>query len=126
MVLVNPNDLPTSPLGDLTQFSLLVCRGLIEGRNPDFPTQGRVQRKLDFSVGKKGDFSGAFFVQPRVGRKAPLICEAGFASLKEPLRPAREPIDSTDAREDLEASGRRRSLQYDSRRTNVRPARSSL
>ena len=35
MVLLNPNDLPTGPLGDLTQFSLLVCRGLIEGRNPE-------------------------------------------------------------------------------------------
>jgi hypothetical protein len=93
MVLLNPNDLPTGPLGDLTQFSLLVCRGLIEGRNPEiedcasltappyaethiteawqntvlFSYAGRSSKKLDFSVGKKGDFSGAFFVHPRWG-----------------------------------------------------------
>jgi len=53
------------------------------------------------------------------------IREAAFASLKAPLRPVRAPVGPTDASEGREASGRRRTLQYDSRKTNARPARSS-
>jgi uncharacterized membrane protein YdjX (TVP38/TMEM64 family) len=41
------------------------------------------------------------------------------------LRPVPVPVDPADASEGREASGRRRILQYDSRKTNARPARSS-
>jgi hypothetical protein len=53
------------------------------------------------------------------------IREAASASLKAPLRPAPVPIGPADASEEREASVRRRIPQYDSRRTNARPARSS-
>jgi hypothetical protein len=54
---------------------LLVGGGLVEGRNPkiedgalhDSPLFKGEPKKLDFSMGEKGDFSGAFFVHPRLG-----------------------------------------------------------
>jgi hypothetical protein len=51
--------------------------------------------------------------------------ELALASLKAPLRPARAPVDPTDATEEREASGQRRIALYDSRKTIARPARSS-
>ena len=58
-------------------------------------------------------------------QRARPIREAASASLRAPLRPVPVPVDPADASEEPEASARRRILQYDNRKTNARPARSS-
>jgi hypothetical protein len=109
------------------EFPLAQARQALKfGITGIFPAKSAVRSvSCDSTISSRSNSQTSLVTPTSETQKPPPISELAFASLKAPLRPARAPVDPTDASEEREASGRRRIALYDSHKTTARPARNS-